>query len=111
MLVVSRKVENATILDLKGRFGLGGAVETFRETFYETLDAGEKTIAINLLGVPFIDSSGIGALVGAFTMAESKGAKCIFYAPSTQVKHALEVSRLSDILNPFDDEKGALASL
>lgn len=111
MSVIPRKLENATILDLKGRFGLGEAIETFRENFHATLDSGEKNIAINLIGVPFIDSSGIGALVGAFTMAESKGAKCLFYAPSPQVKRALEMSRLNDILNPFDDEKAALASL
>ncbi len=111
MVVDSRKLENATILDLKGRLGLGEAVEKFRDNFHEALDSGEKNIAVNLTGVPFIDSSGIGALVGAFTMAESKGAKCIFYAPSPQVKHALEVSRLDDILNPFNDEKSALLSL
>lgn len=109
--VISRKLENATILDLKGRFGLGEAIESFRDNFHEVLEAGEKNIVVNLTGVPFIDSSGIGALVGAFTMAESKGAKCIFYSPSSQVKHALEISRLNDILNPFTDEGAALASL
>jgi anti-sigma B factor antagonist len=111
LFVVARKIENATILDLTGRFGLGEAVETFRDNFYELLSAGERNIVVNLTGVPFIDSSGIGALVGAFTMAESKGAKCLFYAPSPQVKHALQVSRLDDILKPLDDEKSALASL
>jgi len=109
--VISRKLENATILDLKGRLGLGEAIESFRDSFQEVLEAGEKSIVVNLTGVPFIDSSGIGALVGAFTMAESKGAKCVFYAPSPQVKHALEISRLNDILNPFNDESAALASL
>jgi len=109
--VISRKLENATILDLKGRLGLGEAIESFRDNFHEVLEGGEKNIVVNLSGVPFIDSSGIGALVGAFTMAESKGAKCVFYAPSTQVKHALEISRLNDILNPFNDESAALASL
>lgn len=109
--VISRKLENATILDLKGRLGLGEAIESFRDNFHEVLEGGEKNIVVNLSGVPFIDSSGIGALVGAFTMAESKGAKCIFYAPSPQVKHALEISRLNDILNPFNDERAALASL
>jgi anti-sigma B factor antagonist len=111
MVVTSRKTEKATILDLSGRLGLGEAVETFRNNFQELLASGEKNIAINLTGVPFIDSSGIGALVGAFTMAESKGAKCLFYGPSPQVKSALHVSRLEDILNPFSDEKSALAGL
>ncbi|MFB3921837.1 MAG: STAS domain-containing protein [Terriglobia bacterium] len=111
MAVNSRKLENATVLDVKGRLGLGEAIELFRNSFHELLEAGEKTILVNLTGVPFIDSSGMGALVGAFTMAESKGAKCLFCAPSPQVKHALEISRLSDILKPFNDEPSALASL
>lgn len=107
MEIKTRTVEQATILDLTGNFVVADAAN-FRAQVKQLLEAGAKHIAVNLAGVAYLDSSGIGALVGVFTAAREAGAKCRFYAPSTQVRNVLEMVRLDKVLDLRADEAAAL---
>ncbi|PYY17758.1 MAG: anti-sigma factor antagonist, partial [Acidobacteria bacterium] len=63
----SRRVDGVTIMDLSGRITLGEGSVVLRDQIREHLGKGEKKILLNLGDVTYIDSSGIGELVSAFT--------------------------------------------
>jgi len=108
--ITVRKQNDTAILDLSGNLGLGDAVETFRNKIQELLQAGIKSVAVNLAKVPFVDSSGIGAMVGARTTIESVGGKCCYYAALPRVIHTLDMTRMTEVLELHSDEASALAS-
>jgi anti-sigma B factor antagonist len=63
----TRTLEKAVIIDVEGAIRLGESEQALRDKVQELLDAGQRNIAINLGQVGFVDSSGIGAMVRAFT--------------------------------------------
>ncbi len=111
MNISVRKVGQATIIDLEGALKLGEAEQAFREQVQQLLDSGTTHLAVNLSGVTELDSSGIGALVRAFTAMKRIGGKCTFYAPSKRVTQILKMVRLDSILDLVEDEAAALARI
>ncbi len=107
MEIKTRAVKQATILDLTGNFVVTDAAD-FRTQVKQLLEAGSRLIAVNLAGVAYLDSSGIGALLGAFTTARAAGAQCRFYAPPPKVLKVLEMVRLDKVLDLRADEASAL---
>ena len=106
-----RKAGHATILDLEGPLKLGEAEEAFRNQIQQLLDAGSTHIAVNLAGVTELDSSGIGALVRAFTALKRAGGKATYFAPSKRVLMLLKMVRLDTILDLAEDESVALTRI
>jgi anti-sigma B factor antagonist len=103
-----RKAGRATILDIEGPLKLGEAEESFRNQVQQLVDTGSTHVAVNLAGVTELDSSGIGALVRAFTTLKRAGGKCTYFAPSKRVMMLLKMVRLDTILDLADDEATAL---
>ena len=111
MKITIRKAGPATILDLSGSLKLGEAEQIFRNQIQELLDAGSTHVAVNMSGVTDIDSSGIGALVRAFTIIKRAGGKCTFFAPNKRVVMLLKMVRLDNVLDLAEDEASALTRL
>ena len=106
-----RKAGRATLLDLDGALKLGDAEEAFRNQIQQLIDAGSTHVAVNLSGVNELDSSGIGALVRAFTMVKRAGGKCTFFSPNKRVQMLLKMVRLDNVLEISADEAAALARI
>ena len=73
MKVASRQVDGVTIVDCSGRITLGEGSVILRDTVRDLLSKGNKKIVLNLQDVNYIDSSGIGELVSAFTTTKNQG--------------------------------------
>ena len=110
MTINVRTQKDVTILDLEGDLVLGAPVATFREQVQELVEGGVKKIAVNLHSVRFLDSSGIGAMVGAHTGLEASGGHCKFFGAQQRVIHALELVHMLEVFNLHDKEAAALAS-
>ena len=106
-----RKAGSAIILDLDGPLRLGEAEEALRVRIQNLLDSGATHLAVNLSGITYLDSSGIGALVRSFTTMKRAGGKCTFFAPSKQVLMLLKMVRLDTVLDVAEDEATALARI
>ncbi len=106
-----RKIGPATILDLAGPLKLGEAEQTFRDQVQKVVENGARNVVINLSGVPAMDSSGIGALVRAYSSLKRAGGKCRFFGASKFVLQILKMVRLDAVLELFEDETSALAGL
>jgi len=108
MEIQLRKAGNATILDLNGPLRLGDSEQLFKDQIQKLIDVGNPHIAVNLASVAELDSSGIGALVRAFSSVKRAGGKCIYYAPTQRVRMLLKMVRLDSVLEIVDDEAAAL---
>ena len=81
MKLSTRQVDGVTIVDCSGRITLGEGSVTLRDTVRDLLSKGNKKIILNLAEVNYIDSSGIGELVSAFTTTKNQGGELKLAAP------------------------------
>ena len=110
MTINIRRVNQVTILDLNGSFKAGEAEQSFRNSVGELLSAGVTNIAINLAGVSFLDSSGIGSVVRTLLTLKERGGEFRAFGASKQVAQVLRMVRLDKVLGLAEDETAALAS-
>jgi anti-sigma B factor antagonist len=110
MNVKIRHVDGVTVLDLSGKITLGDGSIALREAVRETLSAGSKKILINLADVNYIDSAGLGELVGSYTSVKNAGGELKLLKLSKKVKDLLVITKLLTVFDVSDDEKQAIAS-
>lgn len=108
--MASRDVEGVTILDLKGRLMLGEGTNMLREGVRACLNQSQKVV-INLGGVEYIDSAGLGELVGCHASAANKGAVVALLNVNERIHGILQVTKLYSVFEVFKDEKAALEKL
>lgn len=109
MNISIRKAGSIVILDLNGQLKLGENEQAFRQQFQNLLEQGARHVAVNLSGVSYIDSSGIGSLVRALTQAKKVGTRCTFFSPTKPVSQLIQMVRLDSVLDIAADEASALA--
>ena len=110
MKLTTREVAGVTILDLSGKITLGEGGLTLRDEVHKLLAKGSKKIVLNLAGVNYIDSSGLGELVSSYTTAKNQGADLKLLNLTKKVKDVLQVTKLYTVFDIFDDEASAIAS-
>ena len=111
MKASSRRVDGVTILDLSGRIILGGGSDVLRDQIRCLLDKNEKKILLNLGDITYIDSSGIGELVSAFTTVRSQGGDLKLLNLPKKVHDLLQITKfftIFDINDVKDDETSAV---
>jgi anti-sigma B factor antagonist len=106
----SRQVDGITILDLSGRITLGEGSVVLRDTIREFLGKGEKKILLNLGDVTYIDSSGIGELVSAYTAVRKEGGELKLLNLTKKVHDLLQITKLYTVFDVKDDEAAAIAA-
>jgi anti-sigma B factor antagonist len=106
----TRQVDGVTIVDLKGRITLGEGSATLRDTVHDLLSKGPKRILLNLGDVNYIDSSGIGELVSAFTAAKKQGAELKLLNLTKKVHDLLQITKLYTVFDVKEDEAVAVKS-
>lgn len=109
MLIKTRNVGHTTVLDLTGPLMVGETELEFRQKISELLRDGARRIAINLEGVPEMDSWGLGALVRHCTQVRKAGGRCIFFAPVPRVQQLLKTANLVSVLDIVETEADALS--
>jgi anti-sigma B factor antagonist len=107
----SRQVGDIAIIDVVGKITMGEGNVMLREIVREMSDNGINKILLNLQGVGFVDSSGIGELVRTFTTVRNKGGQLKLYNLSNPVQHLLEVTKLYAVFDIQTDEASAIKSL
>jgi anti-sigma B factor antagonist len=106
----ARQVDGITVLDLSGRITLGEGSVVLRDTIREVLGKGEKKILLNLGDVTYIDSSGIGELVSAFTAVRKEGGELKLLNLTKKVHDLLQITKLYTVFDVKDDEATAISS-
>ena len=110
MKTSTRKVENVTIVDLSGRITLGEGSVVLRDTVRDLLAKGDRKMLLNLGEVTYIDSSGIGELVSAFTTVRNQGGELKLLNLTKKVHDLLQITKLYTVFDVKDDEATAISS-
>jgi anti-sigma B factor antagonist len=105
-----RQVDGVTILDLSGRITLGEGSVTLRDAVRDAISQGDKQILLNLAYVDYIDSSGIGELVSAFTSVRNTGGELKLLHLTKKVHDLLQITKLYTVFDVKDDESQAITS-
>ena len=106
----SRDVSHVTILDIRGRIVLGEEIHGLRDAVRKLVADGNKKIILNLAEVDYIDSSGVGELVGSFTTVRNAGGELKLLNLSQKVHDVLHVTKLYTVFDIRDDEFQAVKS-
>ncbi|HEU5412426.1 MAG TPA: STAS domain-containing protein [Candidatus Angelobacter sp.] len=110
MKVSSRQVNGVTVVDMMGRITLGEGSVVLRDTIRDLLGKGEKKILLNLGNVTYIDSSGIGELVSAFTSVRNQGGELKLLNLTKKVHDLLQITKLYTVFDIRDDETAAVGA-
>jgi anti-sigma B factor antagonist len=108
--ITTRQVDGITILDLSGRITLGEGSVQLRDATRDLLSKGSKLILLNLGDVNYIDSSGIGELVSAYTTVRNQGGELKLLNLTKKVHDLLQITKLYTVFDVKDDEASAIAS-
>jgi anti-sigma B factor antagonist len=107
---VIRKEGPVAIVALHGKVTLGEASESLRAVVEKLAGEGCQQVVLNLAGVPFIDSAGLGALALGFTLLKKAGGLLKLAEAPPRVQDALEMTRLTRLFPVYTSEKDAAAS-
>ena len=110
MDIVERTVNEVTVLDLKGKMTLGEGDEMLKEKINGLLAAGKKNLLLNLEGVPYIDSAGLGEVVRTFTTVSRSGGKLKLLNLTKRIEDLLSITKLLTVFDTFDSEAEAVKS-
>jgi len=110
MKSTTRQVDGVTIVDLSGRITLGEGSTMLRDIVRDMIAKGNKKILLNLGDVTYIDSSGIGELVSAFTTVRNGGGELKLLNLTKKVHDLLQITKLYTVFDIKDDEANAIQS-
>jgi anti-sigma B factor antagonist len=103
-------IGDVTIVEVTGRITLGESVAHVRQQIHALADQGRKKILLNLANVTYIDSTGIGELVSAYTTLKSQGGAVKLLKLTKRVHDVLQITKLSTVFEVYDDEARAVRS-
>ena len=110
LTIASREVDGVVVLDLGGRITLGEGSVQLREAVRGLISKGKKKILLNMAEVNYIDSSGLGELVSAYTTAKNQQAEVKLLKLTKKVHDLLQLTKLYTVFDIKDDEATAIAS-
>lgn len=108
--ISQRQSSEITILDLNGKITLGDGTAQFRDAIRKLIEQEHMKLLLNFSDVSYVDSSGIGELVSAYTTVTSKGGQLRLLSLPRRIHDLLRITKLLTVLETFDDESRALQS-
>ena len=105
-----RQAGDVTVLDMSGKITIGEGSVSLRAAIRRLLEEGKKRILLNLAGVSYIDSSGIGELVSSYTAINKEGGQLKLLNLTQKIKDLLTITKLLTVFDVYDSEAEALNS-
>ena len=110
MVIEERVIGDVTILDLKGKMTLGEGDELLKDKINSLIHQGQKKLLLNLEGVPYIDSAGLGEIVRTYTTVSRQGGNLKLVNLTKRITDLLSITKLLTVFETFDNEPEALKS-
>ena len=110
MQIEERNVGDVKVLDLKGKITLGEGDELLKDKIHSLIGQGFKKILLNLEGVPYIDSAGLGEIVRTFTTVSRQGGRLKLVNLTKRITDLLSITKLLTVFETFDNESDAVRS-
>jgi anti-sigma B factor antagonist len=110
MEIAERTVSEVTVLDLKGKMTLGEGDELLKDKINSMLASGKKKLVLNLEGVPYIDSAGLGEIVRTYTTVSRQGGSLKLLNLTKRIEDLLSITKLLTVFETFETEAEAIKS-
>ena len=108
--VNERQAGDVTILDLSGEVRIGDSSVALRDSIRKLADTGKNKVLLNLAGVKYIDSSGIGELIANYTTISRQGGQLKLLSLTDRIQNLLVITKLLTVFDSYDNEAEALKS-
>ncbi len=108
--ITERQAGDVTILDMNGKVTIGEGSVALRTTIRRLLGEGKTKILLNLAGVGYVDSSGIGEFVSSFTAVNKEGGTLKLLKLTQKIQDLLAITKLLTVFDVFEEESEALSS-
>src|SRR5437660_12808735 len=110
MQIEERTVGDVMVLDLKGKITLGEGDELLKDKVNSLVNQGHKKIVLNLGGVPYVDSAGLGEIVRTYTTVSRQGGSLKLLNLTKRITDLLSITKLLTVFETFDSEGEAVKS-
>ena len=110
MQITERIAQDVVILDLAGRLTMGDGAELLRDKVASIVFQGHSKVLLNLAGVPYVDSGGLGELVRCSMAAQKANGAVKLVGLTTRITDLLAITKLLNVFETFETEQEALAS-
>ena len=108
--VKERQAGDVTILDMSGEVRIGEGAISLRDSIRTLADQGKKKVLLNLAGVKYMDSSGVGELIANYTTVKRQGGQLKLLNLTDRIQNLLVITKLLTVFDSYDDESEALKS-
>ena len=108
--IEKRVVDGIAIMTCHGRVMFGEEATALRDNLKEALKNSPRLV-LNLSDVTYIDSGGLGTLVGVYSSARAAGADIKLTGLGQRLRDVLQITKLATVFQVFDTEQEALAAL
>ncbi|MCL6520151.1 MAG: STAS domain-containing protein [Armatimonadetes bacterium] len=105
-----RRAGNVPVIDLKGDVDSYTCIK-LRNAIVDLIENGEFRILISMEGVQYIDSAGLGTLIGGLRRTGERNGGMALIGANTQVKKVLSITGLTKVLDLYDNEADAIRQL
>ena len=105
-----RRTGDVAIIDLAGRLTLGDGSGTLRSNIKDLIAQSSKKILVNLKDVTYIDSSGLGEMIGSYASVTNAGGEIKLLGAQDRVRDLLTITKLYSVFEDFSNENQAIAS-
>ncbi len=105
-----RQAGDVTVLDLEGKITIGEGSVSLRNAIRRLIQEGKRKILLNLSGVSYVDSSGIGELVSSHTTISREQGQLKMLGLTEKIKELLVITKLLTVFDTYTDESQALNS-
>ncbi len=109
MKITTRTHQDVTILYPEGKITLGDGDQELGEAVRTTLEQGARKLIINFDKVSYLDSSGVGELVGCYTSIKNRGGEMKICGMNTRIFGLIKMTSLHSVFEVKDTEEEALA--
>jgi anti-sigma B factor antagonist len=110
MTITERIVGDVNVIDIKGSITFGKDAELLRDKINSLLQQGYKKLLLNLAHVDYIDSAGLGEIVGTFATVRRQGGALKLLGLTSRIRDLLSITKLLTVFETFDSEGEALSS-
>ncbi|MCI0656599.1 MAG: STAS domain-containing protein [Acidobacteria bacterium] len=110
MTIKERVVGSVTVLDLNGRLVVGDGDTLLKDKIHSLVFQGRKQIILNMGGVAYVDSSGLGALVAASVTGKNNGAEVKLASLTKRLQDLMSIAKLLTIFDSYNSEEEAINS-
>ena len=108
--VKERQAGDVTILDLSGEVRIGEGAVALRDSIRNLADQGKTKVLLNLAGVKYMDSTGVGELIANYTTITRQGGQLKLLSLTEKIQNLLVITKLLTVFDSYDNEAEALKS-